>query len=292
MAAQKLRDLRIGGAILGDETGFGKTKQLLLATLIHTMLYEEYDDAGSRCYRPILLVIPPTLIRQWWMEIQTDWPYFRPLLSYEESAFRGDFSLEAIPNQAMREYPELEAMPHRLRYAFNPHAVASRTAIVVTTYATHRNRTGRKIVTSHAGVHYDPPRYDEITGDPIWKMRPRVDHSWDTNHRGIYSLLVADEAQKIKNRDTEVHGVLQAHKFPKTILATATPMHTAAQVSNTLMPALVSGTKEVPFRPLPWLTRYFNRTWSGWLTCFGTQPSTYLIVQWKVTKPRKQRSRS
>lgn len=51
MAAQKLRDLRIGGAILGDETGFGKTKQLLLAALIHTMLYEEYDDAGSRCYR-------------------------------------------------------------------------------------------------------------------------------------------------------------------------------------------------------------------------------------------------
>ncbi|KAI9376377.1 hypothetical protein BJX61DRAFT_538909 [Aspergillus egyptiacus] len=86
-AAASLKDICINGAMLADETGFGKTKQALLAAVLHTFFYTERDKSGNECHRPVLLVIPPTLIRQWLVEILNYWPYLIPILSYEDPAF-------------------------------------------------------------------------------------------------------------------------------------------------------------------------------------------------------------
>jgi hypothetical protein len=62
-------------------------------------------------------------------------------------------------------------------------------------------------------------------------MRPRKRLFWDTDHEGVYGLLIADEAQKAKNQTTGIWSILYIQSFPKTVLATATPMFNSAHVS-------------------------------------------------------------
>ena len=45
--ATLLNDLKLHGAILSDEVGFGKTKQSLLVTLLHSVLYTEMTTRMS-----------------------------------------------------------------------------------------------------------------------------------------------------------------------------------------------------------------------------------------------------
>jgi SNF2 family DNA or RNA helicase len=55
-ASEGLRALKLNGALLADETGFGKTEQALLVTLITSIT----TNSG----KPTLLVVPATLIYQ------------------------------------------------------------------------------------------------------------------------------------------------------------------------------------------------------------------------------------
>lgn len=229
-AAQSLGDLCLYGAILADETGFGKTKQCLLAALLHSILYTEVDDDGENCYRPILLVVPPTLIRQWVKEIYHDWPFFRPLLSYEDPALTSSLDVTQIPHIAMRECPRLDALPPSLHYIFNRHSRPASRVIIITSYMTHKNRTGKTEIVQYPGKSFDPPRFSPKSNEEIFEEKPRKETIWKSHHAKCYSLLIADEAQKVKNPDTDTWCVLRVHEFPTTILATATPMFNSAQV--------------------------------------------------------------
>jgi len=75
-AAAKLQHLRLHAAICADLTGFGKTKLILLTSLVYSVLADTN--------RPTLLLVPSALISQWTTEIETNWSYFRPILSYGE----------------------------------------------------------------------------------------------------------------------------------------------------------------------------------------------------------------
>ncbi|OQD66320.1 hypothetical protein PENDEC_c048G01584 [Penicillium decumbens] len=75
-AAAKLQHLRLHAAICADLTGFGKTKLILLTSLLYSFLADTN--------RPTLLLVPSALISQWTTEIETNWSYFRPILSYGE----------------------------------------------------------------------------------------------------------------------------------------------------------------------------------------------------------------
>ncbi|XHG09858.1 hypothetical protein AWENTII_012895 [Aspergillus wentii] len=162
-AAAELQDLCIHGALLADETGFGKTKQALLGALLHTILYVESDEQGKRCHKPMLLVVPPTLISQWLAEIRLNWPCFTPLLSYEDAAFRTGMELSTLPHVAMRELPDLQSMPTRLRYVFDVQNKAARRVIIITSYTTHKNRTGRVVEECTPGKPHTPRRFDPET---------------------------------------------------------------------------------------------------------------------------------
>jgi SNF2 family DNA or RNA helicase len=47
-AARDLEDVTVHGCIMADEVGFGKTKQLLLAAYLHTLLYPEQKPVVGR----------------------------------------------------------------------------------------------------------------------------------------------------------------------------------------------------------------------------------------------------
>lgn len=228
-AAVELKDVKIHGCIMADEVGFGKTKQVLLAAYLHTILSKEEED-GELLFRPILLVVPPTLINQWLEELRSHWPCFRSVISYEDHEFKQEMALSAISHTAMKEYPSLEALPRELRYIFDKRDKKAGKTIIITSYETHKGRTGKKKQRRIPGIPYKKPRYTK-DGEPIWKKKPRIEKYWVTNHQKVYSLLIADEAQKIKNYSSGTWSVLFCHNFPKTILATATPMFNSVRVS-------------------------------------------------------------
>lgn len=228
-AAAQLNSLKIHGAIMADDVGFGKTIQLLLAAFLHTLLTDEYSD-GKVLYRPMLLVTPPSLINQWLAEIRDHWPYFAPIISYEDHNFKEAMSLDALSHSAMAELPSMETTPQALRYVWDTSSRAAGRVIIVTSYETHKNRTGVRTVQEIPGVRYKKPRFRK-DGSEIWKKRPRKVVHWETAHEGRYSLIMCDECQKIKNYSSGLWSVLYRHSIRKTILATATPIFNTVKVS-------------------------------------------------------------
>ncbi|OBT86897.1 hypothetical protein VE02_03857 [Pseudogymnoascus sp. 03VT05] len=239
-AATQLNDLLMHGCILADEVGLGKTKQALLIALLHSLLYvgrektqsqnkpEDTQDTPQelphQIYQPILLVVPPTLIYQWIQELRQTWPYFSIALSYSDHDFKGIMSLHTIPHIAMREYPKMDNMPAALKYLFTKSDPQAQSTIILTSYETHKSRTAIKMTRNVPGVPYKKPQFNEH-GAQIWKVPPREEQYLTTKHQGVYSLLIADEAQKIKNNATGLWSILYIQSFPKILLATATPIY-------------------------------------------------------------------
>jgi hypothetical protein len=158
-AAGRLRDLTLHGCILADEVGFGKTKESLLVALIHSMVYAEKskETIPKDLHRPILLLVPPTLIGQWLKEIQTFWRCFRPVVSYSDCEMKNEMALATIPHQAIVEYPSMEAMPLNLRFVFDATNNLARDVIIVTSYETHKVGTMVKKSRMEPGVPYSNP---------------------------------------------------------------------------------------------------------------------------------------
>ncbi|OBT82958.1 hypothetical protein VE02_08180 [Pseudogymnoascus sp. 03VT05] len=229
-AAIQLRDLKLHGAILADEVGFGKTKQSLLIALLHSVLYTEMAMGPSPTpqHKPMLLIVPPTLIGQWIRELRGMWPCFRTIVLYSDHEYKDEMALSSLPFLAMTEYPSMNAVPDNLRFIFDPQNVLARSVIIITSYETHKIRTMTKMTRSTAGVPFSPPEFDS-GGNVVWKKKPRKTVHWQTTHRGVYSLAVADEAQKVRNQGTGLWSTIFMQSFPKTMLVTATPIFNAVK---------------------------------------------------------------
>lgn len=236
-AAEKLNDLATHGVILSDEVGLGKTVQGLAVACLHAYLSDTTDGDGNPTYLPMLLVVPPTLVNQWLAELRAYWPGFRVVVSYEDHDFKDIMKLTTIPHTAMKEYPDLDALPESLRYIFDRSCPQAGNVLIVTSYETHKGRTAEKKTKLIPGVPYKRPRKN-ADGTPKWKKKPRRETYYVTKHIGTYSLLICDEAQKVKNFATGIWTVLHLQSFRKTVLITATPMYNSAKVS--LKPPLES----------------------------------------------------
>jgi len=235
VAAKQLNDLLLHGAILADDVGLGKTKQALLVGYLHTLLYDARakDDPSKLQHQPILLVVPSTLINQWLAELRECWPCYTIMVSYSDYAYKSVMTMNDLSYSTMKDYPSLESIPSHLRYIFDNSDPRARKVIVVTTYETHKLRTATKMTRKIPGVPFKKMRYDE-KGQVIWKKPPRTENYYITNQSNVYSLMIADEAQKIKNISTGLWSVLYLQSFPKTLLCTATPMHNSVKVRRCL----------------------------------------------------------
>lgn len=200
-AAGKLRDLQIYGAMIADGTGFGKTKQCLLAALLFSFLTTEN--------KPALLITPTSVIYQWLTEIQTHWlGGLHPILSH------GRFSVDGVDELSRKEMAGLK-FPSHLEYLLDQNNPEARKALIITSYETHKARTLMHVFEQVEDVSNQPTR--------IRKIR--------TVHSAKFGLLVADEAHKTKNKSTTMWALLSIQRFSNAIFATATPMFNAVRVS-------------------------------------------------------------
>ena len=83
-ALDALRIVPTYGGLVIDQTGLGKTIQVLLFLAIFVNFHIEIEN-GRAAYRTILLVVPSTVIKQWADEIAKHWAAtFSLIISYGE----------------------------------------------------------------------------------------------------------------------------------------------------------------------------------------------------------------
>lgn len=215
-AGEKLQDLRIHGAMIADGTGFGKTKQCLLAAMLFALLTVEN--------KPMLLLVPASLIYQWVAEIRDQWPGLKPVLSYSRLHITDcqELSREQMLNLQF---------PMDLEYLLDNQNVAAKRAVIITSYETHKSRTTWRVpdAVENRPKHAAKQRK---TKNPLNKMIGlRTRHDWK------FGLLIADEAHEMKNKRSVLWGILQMQKYPAVLFATATPMFNAIRVSHVLLHA-------------------------------------------------------
>lgn len=203
-AAGRLRDICIHGAMIADGTGFGKTKQCLLAALLFSFLTKEN--------KPALLIVPASLIYLWVDEIQNHWGKgLRPILSYGHSLVTG------VEELSRDEMVKLK-FPEGLEYLLDPQDPEAKKAVIVTSYETHKSRT----------------LPEELKREQGSSRRLRDFKKIKVPNCGKFGLLIADEAHKIKNKRTIIWALLSMQKFSASIFATTTPMFNAVRVSGVL----------------------------------------------------------
>jgi hypothetical protein len=217
-AAERLHDLLVHGVVLADDVGFGKTKQLLLIGYLHMLLGDKN--------LPTLLVAPSTLVHGWIKEIRAHWKCFQLVVSFEDHDWKKELALSSLTAAHMQNFGVIEnALPKHLSWLFDKNDPKAKSGLVITSYETHKARTTERSVEQVAeGEHYDPPRM-KANGKPDWLRRPRYDVQWKTKFAGVWGLLLADEAQKVKNYHTGLSASLYCQNIPKIVLATATPFH-------------------------------------------------------------------
>jgi len=164
-------------------------------------------------------------------ELKEYWPYYTIIIFYSDYTYKSVITINDLSYLTMKDYPSLESIPSHLQYIFDNSDPKARKVIVVTTYKTHKLQTATKMTRKIPGVPFKKMRYDE-KGQIIWKKPLRTENYYITNQSNIYSLMIADKAQKIKNISTSLWSVLYLQSFPKTLLYTATPMHNSIKVKR------------------------------------------------------------
>ena len=193
-AATKLEDLQTHGAILADGTGFGKTKQCLLAALIFSILGTEN--------MPMLLLVPAPLVSQWLQEVRRDWDGLVPILSYEDPVLKEQMLGSRLTVHQMWNL----SFPQNLRYILDKTNPDARKILIITSYETHIRRTS-------------------------WVITKKDGDYWTTRHDNRFGLVIADEAHRVKNKQTAIASILKMQKPRALIFATATPMFNSIRVS-------------------------------------------------------------
>ncbi|KAH0264376.1 hypothetical protein KCU91_g12087, partial [Aureobasidium melanogenum] len=211
-AADKLHDLLIHGAVLGDDVGFGKTKQLLLIGHLHTLLSKDSE------HRPTLLVVPSTLVHGWIKEIRNHWKCFRLVVSFEDHDWKTEMALNSLKASHMQNYGIMEnAIPEHLTWLFDKNNSQARAGLVITSYETHKARTAERVVELVApGEHYDPPR-TKPNGKPDWLRKPRkvqLLQQWEANKELMEKLDQTHRTDPLNSDKDSIHKRVMAEMRP------------------------------------------------------------------------------
>ncbi|KAI0013597.1 SNF2 family N-terminal domain-containing protein [Xylariaceae sp. FL0662B] len=170
---------RVGG-IIGDEMGLGKTVQLI--SFIAALHYSKQLD------KPVIVVAPATVLRQWVNEFHRWWPPLR--VSILHSSGSGMFN---VRDEGMIEDEEISWDQRGYERKINPAAKKIVDRVV---------KQGHVLVTTYAGLQ----TYGDILIPVEW----------------AYAVL--DEGHKIRNPNAAVTIYCKELRTPNRVILSGTPM--------------------------------------------------------------------
>lgn len=199
------------GGILGDEMGLGKTIQIVafLAGLHHS----------NKINKPILIVCPATVMKQWFTELSTWWPSFRCVIFHSMGAIF-DRQMDEIDKEAVDrfllnnedidydDYVNEQISISKENEVLN-RKTTKRNVTKIATLANHLKNTlenikekGHVIITTYAGLQ--------------------------TNSKLLlaeeYDYVVLDEGHKIRNANTSVAITAKKLKCENRLILSGTPI--------------------------------------------------------------------
>ena len=203
--------LRTWGGFLKDQTGFGKTVTVLLMLAYHAK-FRPVDNPKSTC-----ILVPATLLRQWIEEITSNWLGLHLWLMYagiehgivREAQIIKRSHLENLPDTKHLESKELK----RLLNVSDTSAI-KKSSIILSSYETFGERT-----TYTETIEYD--ENGEKKTYPVWRTR----------FQNISEIIILDEANKVKSRNSRAFASVSLPEFEVTWHVTATPMQNGESVS-------------------------------------------------------------
>lgn len=172
------------GGIVGDEMGLGKTIQIIafLAGLHYS----------KKITRPIIVVVPATVMKQWVNEFHTWWPPFRVSILHTSGSGMIDIGREArLENDVLLEAPD----PGRRKSGMKGQKAAKKIVDRVI-------QDGHVLITTYTGLQ----TYADLL----------IPISWE------YAVL--DEGHKIRNPNTAITIYCKELRTPNRIILSGTPM--------------------------------------------------------------------
>ncbi|KAK4693524.1 DNA excision repair protein ERCC-6, partial [Lecanoromycetidae sp. Uapishka_2] len=172
------------GGIVGDEMGLGKTIQIIafLAGLHYS----------KRITKPIIVVAPPTVMKQWVNEFHTWWPPFRVSILHTSGSGMIDFGREArYEDELMSRAPSLHVRKPLTKSQKSAKQIVDRVA-----------KDGHVLVTSYSGLQ----TYADLLIPMDWE----------------YAVL--DEGHKIRNPNTAITIYCKELRTVNRVILSGTPM--------------------------------------------------------------------
>ncbi|KAI0186749.1 P-loop containing nucleoside triphosphate hydrolase protein [Xylaria flabelliformis] len=210
----RLKGPKYFGGILADSMGLGKTliTVALIDLLIRQKLNVGQDEHGNPRYRPILLITPnATVASQWVQELEQ---------VIENSVLRrivvSGPGLEALSVSRRVTHlgcGEFQCWPEGLKYMWDENDPRASQVVLIMTMESWASRTCHKEDIKDEHTNDKEETEDE---NVIWTS------SFTKMGRG-FSLVIVDEAYKVKNPDTRNWRSIHFLERQFTLLITATP---------------------------------------------------------------------
>ncbi|KAM5448074.1 hypothetical protein MaudCBS49596_005660, partial [Microsporum audouinii] len=186
-------DKHLNGAILADLVGLGKT-WVVIGYLLHRLFTIVNTPRPRPLCKPVLIIVPPTLVSQWEAEIQRITPKFRVVVYYGDSRAEN----HGVKGRLEADMPMFDG------------GDKCGDIIVLSSYQSFNAR------------HGSAEKADWLREHP--NARFTDGRSWRYDLSGLFGDVILDEAHTIKNLTAQTTHTILSLKADFYLCLTATPL--------------------------------------------------------------------
>jgi hypothetical protein len=221
------KSVAVGGKLICDQTGLGKTT-LALAVHQYSLLVGTIRLEGSRVFQHhemSIIIVPAAVIKQWADEIIDGFPDLQLIISYDDSGLsEARYARRLISATAMREFPNTKRWPNHFKYVLDTTDPKASSAVLLTSYETHVSRTLYPKRVQIQPKPYDPPQFDETTGEEVFEVEGYEIEVLCSRFAGRIRSAIIDEGHKLKDESTKRWISVSKAKADRHFILGATPM--------------------------------------------------------------------